>query len=61
MTVEALTGAHAGSPAEDGDVLGNDTYETARTFESLGVSEELTPNERYRTPAISGIWGARLN
>ncbi len=42
MTVEALTGAHAGSPAEDGDVAGNDTYETARTFESLGVSEELT-------------------
>jgi superfamily II DNA/RNA helicase len=42
MTVEALTGAHAGSPAGDDDVAGNDTYETARTFESLGVSEELT-------------------
>src|ERR1700728_5080616 len=42
MTVEALTGAHAGPSAEDGDVPGNDTYETARTFESLGVSEELT-------------------
>ncbi|HEY1652491.1 MAG TPA: DEAD/DEAH box helicase [Acidimicrobiales bacterium] len=42
MTVEALTGAHAGTSAEDGDSPGNDTYETARTFESLGVSEELT-------------------
>ncbi len=42
MTVEALTGAHAGSSAGDDDVHGNDTYETARTFESLGVSEELT-------------------
>jgi superfamily II DNA/RNA helicase len=42
MTVEALTGAHAGSPAGDDDVHGNDTYETARTFESLGVSEALT-------------------
>jgi superfamily II DNA/RNA helicase len=41
MTVEALTGAHAGS-APDEDVQGGDTYETARTFESLGVTEELT-------------------
>ena len=37
MTVDALTGAHAGSAATgDGDVPGDDTYETARTFESLG-------------------------
>ena len=43
MTVEALTGAHAGSGASvDSDTTGDDTYETARTFESLGVSTELT-------------------
>ena len=42
MTVEALAGAHAGSAPTDGDVPGDDTYETARTFESLGVSQELT-------------------
>ncbi len=45
MTVEALAGAHAGTPEDgDGDVStsGDDTYETARTFESLGVSPELT-------------------
>ncbi len=41
MSVEAVAGAHAGS-APDGDVLGSDTYETARTFESLGVIQELT-------------------
>ncbi|HEY1443974.1 MAG TPA: DEAD/DEAH box helicase [Acidimicrobiales bacterium] len=41
MTVEALTGAHAGTPPGSTDAPG-DTYETARTFESLGVSEELT-------------------
>jgi superfamily II DNA/RNA helicase len=41
MSVEAVTGAHAGS-APDSDVQGDDTYETARTFESLGVSQELT-------------------
>ena len=41
MTVEALTGAHAGTPGGN-DAPGDDTYETARTFESLGVSEELT-------------------
>jgi superfamily II DNA/RNA helicase len=41
MSIEALTGAHAGSAA-DGDALGDDTYETARTFESLGVTEALT-------------------
>jgi superfamily II DNA/RNA helicase len=41
MSIEAVTGAHAGSAA-DGDVLGDDTYETARTFESLGVTEALT-------------------
>ena len=29
-------------PPRDSDVPGNDTYETARTFESLGVSTELT-------------------
>jgi superfamily II DNA/RNA helicase len=42
MTVEALSGAYAGSPPERVDAPGDDTYETARTFESLGVSEELT-------------------
>ncbi len=43
MTVDALTGAHAGTDANGGsDVSGDDTYETARTFESLGVSPELT-------------------
>jgi superfamily II DNA/RNA helicase len=41
MSVETVTGAHAG-PAPDGDGKGDDTYETARTFESLGVSQELT-------------------
>jgi superfamily II DNA/RNA helicase len=41
MSVEAVAGAHAGS-APDLDVLGDDTYETARTFESLGVIQELT-------------------
>jgi superfamily II DNA/RNA helicase len=40
MTIEALTGAHAGTPDEDSSA--GDLYETARTFESLGVSEELT-------------------
>ncbi len=43
MTVDALTGAHAGSSTNgDSAVSGDDTYETARTFESLGVSPELT-------------------
>jgi superfamily II DNA/RNA helicase len=42
MTVDALAGAHAGVTPEDSDVSGDDTYETARTFESLGVSPELT-------------------
>jgi superfamily II DNA/RNA helicase len=41
MTVETVAGAHAGA-APDVDVQGGDTYETARTFESLGVSQELT-------------------
>ncbi len=46
MTVDALAGAGAGpdSPG-DADVTRNgttDTYETSRTFESLGVSTELT-------------------
>jgi superfamily II DNA/RNA helicase len=42
MTIQAVDGAHA--DASDGDVTisADDTYETARTFESLGVSEELT-------------------
>ncbi|MGP0031091.1 MAG: DEAD/DEAH box helicase [Acidimicrobiales bacterium] len=39
MTIQALTGAHAGTP--DGEDSAGDLYETARTFESLGVSEEL--------------------
>jgi superfamily II DNA/RNA helicase len=42
MTVDALAGAHAGTATRDGDASGDDTYETARTFESLGVSPELT-------------------
>jgi superfamily II DNA/RNA helicase len=40
MTVDALTGAQAGTSV--GGASSDDTYETARTFESLGVSEELT-------------------
>ncbi len=40
MSLEALTGAHAGSP--EGEPSDGDLYETARTFESLGVAEELT-------------------
>ncbi len=40
MTVEAVTGAHAGSVANGAQ--GDDTYDTAKTFESLGVSPELT-------------------
>jgi superfamily II DNA/RNA helicase len=42
MALEAVAGAHAGTPESGDDVPGNDTYETSRTFESLGVSEELT-------------------
>jgi superfamily II DNA/RNA helicase len=43
MTVEAVAGAHAGTPVnEDRGLVGDDTYETSKTFESLGVSEELT-------------------
>jgi superfamily II DNA/RNA helicase len=42
MTVETLTGAHAGTSDEGDANSSDDTYETARTFESLGVSEELT-------------------
>src|SRR6202050_4693896 len=42
MTVDALAGAHAGTATRETDVSGDDTYETARTFESLGVSPELT-------------------
>ena len=42
MTVDAPAGAHAGVAPRDSDVSGDDTYETARTFESLGVSPELT-------------------
>ena len=43
MTVEALAGSEPGT-ITDGvhDVPGGDTYETSRTFESLGVSTELT-------------------
>jgi superfamily II DNA/RNA helicase len=41
MTVDVEAGAHAGTTAED-STASTDTYETARTFESLGVSEELT-------------------
>ncbi|HTU39348.1 MAG TPA: DEAD/DEAH box helicase [Acidimicrobiales bacterium] len=43
MTIDALAGAGAGPDATgDADASGNDTYETSRTFESLGVSTELT-------------------
>jgi superfamily II DNA/RNA helicase len=42
MSVEAVTGAHAGSAPDDDVQGGDDTYETARTFESLGVTLELT-------------------
>src|SRR5271156_1399365 len=42
MTVQALTGAGADSPDDGTQSSMDDTYETARTFESLGVSEELT-------------------
>ncbi len=42
MTLEALSGAHAGTSNGDDPVTSDDLYETARTFESLGVSEELT-------------------
>jgi superfamily II DNA/RNA helicase len=43
VTIEALAGAHAGTFSNGvGDVPGDDTYETARTFGSLGVSAELT-------------------
>jgi superfamily II DNA/RNA helicase len=42
MTIDALAGAHAGTPEGDTSVSTDDTYETARTFESLGVSRELT-------------------
>src|SRR5271168_4841789 len=38
MTVDAPAGAHAGTARTDDDATGDDTYETARTFESLGVS-----------------------
>ena len=42
MTVDAPADAHAGTATKDSDVPGgDDTYETARTFESLGVSPEL--------------------
>ena len=45
MTVDALAGAHAGGQTGGqtggSDASGDDTYETARTFESLGVSPEL--------------------
>ena len=42
MTVQALTGAGADLPDEGTQSSADDMYETARTFESLGVSEELT-------------------
>jgi superfamily II DNA/RNA helicase len=42
MTIQALNDAHVDPPVGDSGVTADDTYETARTFESLGVSEELT-------------------
>ncbi|MGP0032360.1 MAG: DEAD/DEAH box helicase [Acidimicrobiales bacterium] len=37
-----MAGAHAGLLGGEVELSADDTYETARTFESLGVSEELT-------------------
>ena len=51
MTVEALTGAHAGASVTgdvDISISGDDTYETARTFESLGVSARIDPSAGER-------------
>jgi superfamily II DNA/RNA helicase len=42
MTIQALNDAHVDPPIGDTGPSADDTYETARTFESLGVSEELT-------------------
>ncbi len=42
MTIQALNDAHVDPPVGGSGVSADDTYETARTFESLGVSEELT-------------------
>ena len=42
MTIQALNDAHVDPPVGGTGVSADDTYETARTFESLGVSEELT-------------------
>jgi superfamily II DNA/RNA helicase len=42
MTVEALAGSEPGPAGGDPEAPGSDTYETSRTFESLGVSTELT-------------------
>jgi superfamily II DNA/RNA helicase len=42
MTIQAVDGAHADASDGDATLSADDTYETARTFESLGVSEELT-------------------
>jgi superfamily II DNA/RNA helicase len=42
MTVDALPGAPAGPSDQGGTSVPGDTYETAKTFESLGVSPELT-------------------
>jgi superfamily II DNA/RNA helicase len=42
MTLDAVVGAHVDTPEGPQDDGTGDLYETARTFESLGVSEELT-------------------
>ncbi|HEX3795156.1 MAG TPA: DEAD/DEAH box helicase [Acidimicrobiales bacterium] len=42
MSLDALAGAHAGTSEGADTAPADDTYETARTFESLGVSEALT-------------------
>src|ERR1700734_731611 len=42
MTIQAFNDAHVDPPVGGTGVSADDTYETARTFESLGVSEELT-------------------
>ena len=41
MTIEALADVYPGPVAGDAERPGGDTYETSRTFESLGVSLEL--------------------
>ncbi len=41
MTLNDLAEAFPGPVSAEADAPGGDTYETSRTFESLGVSHEL--------------------